>query len=56
MPVISGMRTSVMMQPCSTIGSTSRKACPESKPRTGMPAVLSRNSSDCRTASSSSIT
>jgi len=55
-PVMSGMRTSVMTQPNSTRGSISKKAFADSKLLAFMPAVVSRNSSDWRTASSSSTT
>src|SRR5215510_9087222 len=56
MPLTSGILTSVITQPAWICGRTSRKALALSYVRTLSRAVRSRNASDCRTASSSSIT
>src|SRR5919109_1609610 len=55
-PSISGMRTSVTMQPSCASGSALRKATADSCTRTARPAVLSRKASDWRTSASSSMT
>src|SRR5262245_57060664 len=55
-PSISGMRTSVTMQPDRTSGSVARKATADSWVRTGTLALRSRNASESRMASSSSMT
>src|SRR6516225_8011189 len=56
MPLSSGILTSVMMQPVSTVGATCRNAAADSYVRTLMPADPSWKASASRTASSSSIT
>src|SRR5215468_3582191 len=55
-PLSSGILTSVMMQPLSTVGATSRNTAADSYVRTSMPADPSWKASASRTASSSSIT
>src|SRR6516225_2650807 len=56
MPLISGIRTSVMTQPGAAPGNTSRKALADSKFLTSIPALRSKNASDSRCPSSSSTT
>src|SRR5580704_7164242 len=56
MPSMSGILTSVMMHPPSTEGMASRKAFADTYSRDPNRAVPSKNVSDCRAASSSSIT
>src|SRR5690242_14576800 len=55
-PLISGIRTSVMMQPSAASGNTSRNAFAESKLLTSSSALRSKNASDSRRPSSSSMT
>src|SRR6516225_8943389 len=55
-PLSSGIRMSVMMQPVWIVGATSRNATADSYVRTSIPAEPSWNASAWRTASSSSIT
>src|SRR6516225_4320226 len=55
-PLSSGIRMSVMMQPAWTEGATSRNATADSYVRTSIPADPSWKASASRTASSSSIT
>src|SRR6516225_3059736 len=55
-PLSSGIRTSVMMQPVWTEGATSRNATADSYVRTSIPADPSWKASAWRTASSSSMT
>ena len=54
--VNNGMRRSVMTQPDFASGNISKKASGKPKLRTSSPAVFKRNSSEWRTASSSSTT
>src|SRR5690606_37244783 len=55
-PVISGIRTSVMMQPASASAMLARKSFADSYVRTRTPAASSMKRSESRAASSSSIT
>src|SRR6516225_7848674 len=55
-PLISGILTSVMMQPVWTVGAISRKTAADSYVRASMPTDPSWKASAWRTASSSSIT
>src|SRR6516164_11232144 len=55
MPLISGIRTSVMMQPGAACGNTSRNALADSKLFTLNAALRNKNASDSRSPSSSSM-
>src|SRR6516162_3329050 len=55
MPLISGIRTSVMTQPGAASGNTSRNALADSKLFTSNAALRNKNASDSRSPSSSSI-